>query len=65
MTDNNRTSVLVKVLTRAILATIIIGTGSYAIISGVAIPPEAWEIGGVVIGAYFGIDAIATYRQHM
>lgn len=66
MTDNNkttRTSVLVQVLTRSLIAIIIAVAGVYVLVNDIPVPVEMVRDGFLILMVFMGIDAIAKYQQ--
>jgi hypothetical protein len=55
--------ILLQAIVRAVLAVAVVGVGSYLLISGFPIPPEAWKIALLVLGAYFGFEATAAFKK--
>lgn len=63
--DQNGTSKtiqLIQVVVRSIIAIAIVGVGSYALVTGRPIPSEAWQLGAIILGALFSVEALAKYK---
>jgi hypothetical protein len=56
---------VIQVVSRSLIALVVVGVGSYALITGVPIPPEAWKLALVIVGALFGVDTIAKLKGHI
>jgi hypothetical protein len=50
---------IIQAITRSLIGLIVVGGGLYLLASRTPIPTEAWGVAAVVIGALFGVEAIA------
>lgn len=57
------TVVLIQAITRALMALSVILAGIYLIATGVQIPPGAIEIALLVVGAFFGSEALHKFSS--
>jgi len=61
MAESTRLVLLIQAITRSILAVLVVLAGAYLLISQIPVPDQAVGIGGLVLGAYFGIEGAAAF----
>jgi hypothetical protein len=55
--DTTQAVMLLQAITRALIALIVIATGSYLLIAQIPVPDPALKVALLVLGAYFGSEA--------